>query len=75
MNRPASIAPSLSPSIAGAGEVVVLDVADQAHAIADDVLTVQRTAAEQGARDAARLDASIRAAQALTCLVYGLALK
>ncbi len=38
--------------------------ASQAHAIADDILATLRTAAEQRARDAARLDASIKAAQA-----------
>jgi len=38
--------------------------ARDAHTIADDILATLRTAAEQGARDAARLDASIKAAQA-----------
>ena len=38
--------------------------ARNAHAIADEILAELRTAAEQGARDAARLDASIKAAQA-----------
>jgi uncharacterized membrane protein YgcG/BMFP domain-containing protein YqiC len=38
--------------------------ASQAHAIADDILATLRTAAEQRARDAARLDASIKGAQA-----------
>jgi BMFP domain-containing protein YqiC len=38
--------------------------ARDAHTIADDVLATLRTAAEQLARDAARLDASIKAAQA-----------
>ncbi len=38
--------------------------ASQAHAIADDILATLRTATEQRARDAARLDASIKGAQA-----------
>ena len=38
--------------------------ARDAHTIADDILATLRTAAEQLARDAARLDASIKAAQA-----------
>jgi uncharacterized membrane protein YgcG/BMFP domain-containing protein YqiC len=38
--------------------------ARDAHTIADDILATLRTAAEQSARDAARLDASIKAAQA-----------
>jgi BMFP domain-containing protein YqiC len=38
--------------------------ARDAHTIADDSLAALRTAAEQRARDAARLDASIKAAQA-----------
>ncbi len=38
--------------------------ARDAHTIADDILVTLRTAAEQGTRDAARLDASIKAAQA-----------
>ena len=37
--------------------------ARDAHATADDILAALRTAAEQVARDAARLDASIKAAQ------------
>jgi len=38
--------------------------ARDAHTIADDILATLRTAAEQSTRDAARLDASIKAAQA-----------
>ena len=38
--------------------------ARDAHTIADDVLAAERTASEQRARDAARLDGSIKAAQA-----------
>jgi hypothetical protein len=38
--------------------------ASEAHTIADDTLAALRTATEQRARDAARLDASVKAAQA-----------